>query len=473
MAARRASESVANRAARLATQRRRDSLRGMAATAAAAGGVTLASTHVTADQLRDAEHDPIAAMLLVAESAGSNKWTPRLRALRRATTDEERLIAAQALGVALREEALSPEAAAATVRTFHRQNDGAVSLPACASCGMRAIPSDADDYQRLDLAQLECLRFTRVQEEALLRVPELYRPIHSAYLSVGTGVGDGGTGGTAGGGGDTPSLYFHLHPELVDTGEQAPHEGDEGDPTRVSAILCGRCVGPVAAGNLPPLSLASGHDYGVLRRVVRGDLSPLATRVAVANNRLYLQCIKMKAIGKGSGRVAATGMTAHAVVFAHNAPTAVAEARPQLSGGVRDMLHVVLLAPPPLHPLLRRCGLALPALRAPPAVVFNVLAALVAVHPGYAQLRLEDVDTPQERASLQRLAADIIDTAAAISDEEGLEMEAIATSDVAAIRAPAVAGASAGAAAAGGGSATAAAAMRGNRGGGDQSGGGS
>ena len=304
MAARRASESVADRAARLATQRRRDSLRGMAATAAAAGGVTLASTHVTADQLRDAEHDPIAAMLLVAESAGSNKWTPRLRALRRATTDEERLIAAQALGVALREEALSPEAAAATVRTFHRQNDGAVSLPACASCGMRAIPSDADDYQRLDLAQLECLRFTRVQEEALLRVPELYRPIHSAYLSVGTGVGDGGTGGTAGGGGDTPSLYFHLHPELVDTGEQAPHEGDEGDPTRVSAILCGRCVGPVAAGNLPPLSLASGHDYGVLRRVVRGDLSPLATRVAVANNRLYLQCIKMKAIGKGSGRVA-------------------------------------------------------------------------------------------------------------------------------------------------------------------------
>ena len=163
-AARRASESVAERAARLAPISRSNARRGMAATA-------VASTNVTADQLRDAEHDPIAAMLLVAESAGSNKWTPRLRALRRATTDEERLIAAQALGVALREEALSPEAAAATVRTFHRQNDGAVSLPACASCGMRAIPSDADDYQRLDLAQLECLRFTRVQEEALLPPP--------------------------------------------------------------------------------------------------------------------------------------------------------------------------------------------------------------------------------------------------------------------------------------------------------------
>ena len=233
-AACRASESAAERAARLATKRRYNARRGMAATAAAAGGVTLASTHVTADQLRDAEHDPIAAMLLVAESSGSNKWTPRLRALRRATTDEERLIAAQALGVALREEALSPEAAAATVRTFHRQNDGAVSLPACASCGMRAIPADADDYQRLDLSQLECLRFTRAQEclrftraqeEALLRVPEQYRPIHSAYLSAGTGVGDGGTGGTAGGGGDTPSLYFHLHTELVDTGEHAPHVG--------------------------------------------------------------------------------------------------------------------------------------------------------------------------------------------------------------------------------------------------------
>ena len=62
---------------------------------------------MTADQLWDAEHDPIAAMLLAAESAGSNKWTPLLRALRRATTDEERQAAAQAMGTALRDEALS------------------------------------------------------------------------------------------------------------------------------------------------------------------------------------------------------------------------------------------------------------------------------------------------------------------------------------------------------------------------------
>ena len=99
---RRASENAAEHESRLAAQRGRNTLSnarrsGQAAVAAAAGGVSMESTAVTAEQLRDAEHDPIAAMLLMAESSGSNKWTVPLRAVRRATTAEERPSAAEAL----------------------------------------------------------------------------------------------------------------------------------------------------------------------------------------------------------------------------------------------------------------------------------------------------------------------------------------------------------------------------------------
>ena len=328
------------------------------------------------------------------------------------------------------------------MREFHQRNDGDYAQPGCAACGVRATARDAPDYQRRGLELLDCLRFTREQEVQLLAVPEQYRATAHISLLVASMVAAAVT---------LQPLYPtpvtpRLRPLCTFTCTRSSWT------LRATAASAPSCVAAVwnawTLGTSPPMSLAAGWDYGVLGRVLPGDpadYSALVLRIAVAKNRLYLQFIKMKAIGTGSGRVAASGVTGHAVVFAHTAPEAVAEARPQLSRGVRDMLHVVLLAPPALHPLLRRCGLALPDLRAPPARVFAVLGALKAVHPGYAQLQLGEVDTPQERMSLERLHADLIAVAVPITDEEGLAMEAIATSDVAAIRAPTVAG-SAGAA---------------------------
>jgi len=374
--------------------------------AATSGGVALDAERVTSGQLRDAEHDPIAAAVLLAEDAGAQKWGAPLRKLRHATLDEDaeaRESAILELETAIAGEATSAEEVAARVRAFDARLQPHMSLPACAACGVRADPTDACDYKRHDISQLDILRYSAEQRQTLLAYPERFRRVFGFYAlrssgassrsegqdgaSSGSGCDSDGRGSAAEEGGE--DVLYHLRPELVEANG--------------SVKLCGGCSTAVNGGRIPDMSLAVGVDYGVLQRVlpiVKDVPLSLAEVIAVSLNRLYMEVVKLKASGKARG---AASLSGHAISFAHDAPQAVAAARPLLSQGVGQQLLVTLVAPQHLHDLLRRSGLSHPALRADPDRVFAVLEVLAAVNPRYAHVRQQELDTPAERAALSGL----------------------------------------------------------------------
>ena len=69
-------------------------------------------------------------------------------------------------------------------------------LPACAACGIRALPSDASQYRKLGLK--------------LLEKPIEYQKVKSVYKRKKHGSEEW--------------EYFHLHPELVELNDEADDE---------------------------------------------------------------------------------------------------------------------------------------------------------------------------------------------------------------------------------------------------------
>ena len=116
---------------------------------------------------------------------------------------------------------------------------------------------------------------------------------------------------------------LHLHPELV----------SDGEGTAASTMLCGRCVAAVNRGKKPPLSLAAGHDYGVLRRVLdAGDaVVSIAEQLAESLVRAYPCIVKLSAAQAGT--VASVGLVGHVICFPHDAAEVVVATKPLLAEG--------------------------------------------------------------------------------------------------------------------------------------------
>ena len=286
--------------------------------AARAGGVIIDTASVAAAQLADADHDVVAAAVQLAERSGAQLYGVPLQQLRRAraavsATPSDGATAALADAIAGVEAAIdsdtaSPEETAARVQRFREYLCHSADLPACGSCGMRAVPSTVGDYVRRDVASLvPTLAFSAEAKATRERIPQAYRAVSSAYHLPGP---DGGT-------------LLHLHPELV----------SDGEGTAASTMLCGRCVAAVNRGKKPPLSLAAGHDYGVLRRVLdAGDaVVSIAEQLAESLVRAYPCIVKLSAAQAGT--VASVGLVGHVICFPHDAAEVVVATKPLLAEG--------------------------------------------------------------------------------------------------------------------------------------------
>ncbi len=91
-------------------------------------------------------------------------------------------------------------------------------LPACAACGIRALPSDASQYRKFRLKFLGILKYSENEKMQFLEKPIEYQKVKSVYKRQKHGSDE--------------CEYFHLHPELVERNEEVDDEECE---------LCGQC----------------------------------------------------------------------------------------------------------------------------------------------------------------------------------------------------------------------------------------
>ena len=158
----------------------------------------------------------------------------------------------------------------------------------------------------------------------------------------------------------------------------------------------------------------------------------MATRISVQLVRLYIQIQQVTINGN-----TANSIINHVICFSDTAgsvsATAISAALPLLSEGIQKTLQLALLAPVGLHDLLRRCTASLSNIKAKASDVFAILKTLKALHPLYATIDLNELDTIQEREAIDNVHNRICSTAMIISDTIALEVGNIAIGSVASV----------------------------------------
>ena len=238
-----------------------------------------------------------------------------------------------------REEILSRQVTDADVcdiiTRYLQARDHEAPLYACAACGIRLFHSsgsDTADFKRHKLSSLGCLQcpksaVTKINAAGPYRNAFSFFPQNSPTEATATtppppyprqrGTADSKNAATpasafssSSSSSSIPSSacsastssscspiswgIYHLHPELVDP----PHTIDGF--TEASALLCTSCTKAVRAKSIPCWSLASGMDFGWLRRLGIPELTPLE-QMAVAAGRVFLRAYHVSGANAGSG----------------------------------------------------------------------------------------------------------------------------------------------------------------------------
>lgn len=201
--------------------------------------------------------------------------------------------------------------------TEHSYTDTA--LLSCASCGMREHEGSLTKFTRMhleDSSPLSILKYS--EEESDLLETQLDDPFYRVQIPMDaewkvmkevnvlmaksfheeeTSSGE--------------VVYWHLHPELVETGE--------GGSTS-SALLCSRCCEAVQKKKVPKNSIKSGVDFGWFKRL--GLTEPnLPEQLILARNRLYYTVVKISSNRSGAAQDYDRRAMAriNAIMFPHNA----------------------------------------------------------------------------------------------------------------------------------------------------------
>ncbi len=172
----------------------------------------------------------------------------------------------------------------------------------CACCGKR----DCDTFTAHSLNAsdptfrgLGALRLSDAQLSIYQQRPENLRSLFNAYQA--------------------PDGYcYHLVREGLVTGDRG----------QLVAMLCSGCEDHVKNRRVPRYCIASGYDYGRI-----SDLPELSLleKIVVSPYRAYMTILKLKAAVGGSPGSAQTCLHGHAIMFEHDAPTAVVEVLPRHS----------------------------------------------------------------------------------------------------------------------------------------------
>ena len=131
------------------------------------------------------------------------------------------------------EKELPPNRATEIFENFTRQWDLKSKLLACATCGMRTLPSKLN-IKLTTFDKLLPLRYTSTETSRLNAIPQQFRPAISHYCHE--------------------SDVFHLHQELI-----VPSTPFLSVP---SAPICEQCWQKISNGAVPYYSIANGVDFG-------------------------------------------------------------------------------------------------------------------------------------------------------------------------------------------------------------------
>jgi DNA polymerase III delta prime subunit len=174
--------------------------------------------------------------------------------------------------------------------------------------------------------------------------------------------------------------YFHLHPELVDgrKGEEHTH-------------LCKKCYGDLVKGNIPKLSVASGLDFGIGKRLGLAETN-LHEQIIISRCRLFHATMKVS-FGKGKR------MACHAILFSHDAPDIAAEllSSQEMFDPERlcNTISIVLVDSKGQsdHHFRKLYGSNIVFAR--PWVIFQWLVVLQAINPRYHDLKIPEYSAIQ------------------------------------------------------------------------------
>lgn len=352
--------------------------------------------------MQNSDHDPVSATLrLIASDGIQSAWSlldtldrAQLSGDSEATTD-----ALAAIAHAIRVCTPTHESNQAVVESFNHATDVSQSLPACGACGMRSTMSTSSEFQNKPLATLAHLRFTSEQEAEFQQQHELKRKVRSTYLS-------------------TSGHRYHVHPELVTQREEE------------TVMLCGLCRRALAGGKIPSLSIADGCDYGVLSRLASHVPLRAIEERAVSLVR-SLTVIKYKSASNEQPVI-----LGHSIAFPHNGPSAAIESltASNLATRVRSQVSLTFLCPSRLRNVMRDAGYRSTDLEVRPEAVISFLNIMKNTHELYQDIDVSELSSEAVAIELQSLRRQLVDDARFVNSEVAMEMDSIATNDVARVR---------------------------------------
>jgi len=132
--------------------------------------------------------------------------------------------------------------------------------------------------------------------------------------------------------------YYHLHPEFVEEYQ----DKDKGGKVSYRAMVCDTCWKYIMKGKKPPLSIASGVDFGHFRRI-HPNLEPLSLfeRHIVSKVRSYAQVIKIESNTNRRREHTQCTLKGCCIVFPHDSPTICRELLTEKSMKQNLCLHFV------------------------------------------------------------------------------------------------------------------------------------
>ena len=179
----------------------------------------------------------------------------------------------------------------------------------CGTCGIRSIQRGNDAQYKevllesiaelLKLNPIQSARYNRLKNMSSIQIPidENFNTRKIALHKL-MSVYESG------------NATYAIHPEFV----------FKNDKEQDCTFLCGECYNHfVTKGEVNPLSLAAGTDFGNASRIGLEKIN-VFERMLIAKWRLYHSLIKIRAKFQSSNLSEGKRMTGHAIMFPHNAP---------------------------------------------------------------------------------------------------------------------------------------------------------
>lgn len=422
--------------------------------AEAAGQLDIGTvTHATPEQLANFDHNLDAGIAMACEITGVQRQSfnmvrealQRIAQIDNPDETQRNEAAINIMRQAMVNEIPTDEEIMHAVRQFQAHMGAGQDLPACACCGVRALPDEAPDYVHVRVDDLDFISYSAQQEEAFQNKSPQAQQMTSSFLY------------------QRNNRRYHLHPELVDLhpapppppvavdGTSSNRPAQEPQQDHAFTTICPSCQKGIFRrgrnnNDMPPLSIAAGYDYGVLSRAIpNADDMTMVERQALTLRRLYIEAIKLQEADDKKRRARINqdnprqqvALKGHGIVFTHNAAEGVGESLPLFveEGSLHESLEVIFVGPRPMHEAMRRSGLTVPDLQVRPEMVIAAYDALVNSNPMYATVpgRLEEqgINRDQIIARLRQITVDLVNHAGFVEDPTALVAEEVATDDIA------------------------------------------